>query len=110
MRENNKIKLLNLLKEHSNLPVIFFANTEDSRILDYETTVYEDFYCDIEEIYDCGEDGYFTDIDDVIEMLEDMFEDEEKYKNLTNDEFYKEMKTYINENIEHFKAIVIKIF
>ena len=109
MREYNK-KLLNLLKEHPNLPIMFFANTEDSRILDFQTTVYEDFHCDIEEVYDCEENGYFTDIDEVIEEMLDIFCNDEKFENLSDDEFYKEMKKYINENIRHFKAIVIKIY
>lgn len=107
---DNKRKLLNLLKEYPNLPIMFFANTEDSRILDFETTVYEDFNCDIEEVYDCEEDGYFTDIDDAIELLQDQLYDDEKYKNLTDDEFYKEIKKYIDENIRHFKAIVINVY
>ena len=108
--KDNKRKLLNLLKEYPNLPIMFFANTEDSRILDFETTVYEDFNCDIEEVYDCEEDGYFTDIDDAIELLQDQLYDDEKYKNLTDDEFYKEIKKYIDENIRHFKAIVINVY
>lgn len=108
--KDNKRNLLNLLKEYPDLPVIFFANTEDSRILDFETTVYEDFNCEIEEIYDCEEDGYFTDIDDAIELLQEQLCDDEKYKNLTDDEFYKEMRKYIGTNIRHFKAIVINIY
>lgn len=108
--KDNKRNLLNLLKEHPDLPVIFFANTEDSRILDFETTVYEDFNCEIEEIYDCEEDGCFTDIDDAIELLQDQLCDDEKYENLTDDEFYKEMRKYIDTNIRHFKAIVINIY
>ncbi len=102
--------LLNLLKEYPNLPIMFFVDTEDSRILDFATTVYEDFDCDIKEVYDCEEEGYFTDIDDVIELLEDKFCDDDKYKDLSDKDFKKEIKKYINENIRHFGAIVINIY
>lgn len=108
--KENKEKLLNLLKEYPNLQIMFFANTEDSRILDFATTVYEDFSCDIEEVYDCEEKGYFTDIEDVIEMLQETFGDDEEYKDLSDEDFEKEIKKYINKNITHFKAIVIDIY
>lgn len=108
--KENKEKLLNLLKEYPNLQIMFFANTEDNRILDFTTTVYEDFSCDIEEVYDCEEKGYFTDIEDVIEMLQETFGDDEKYKDLSDEDFEKEIKKYINKNITHFKAIVIDIY
>lgn len=108
--KENKEKLLNLLKEYPNLQIMFFANTEDSRILDFTTTVYEDFSCDVEEVYDCEEKGYFTDIEDVIEMLQETFCDDEKYKDLSDEDFEKEIKKYINKNIRHFKAIVINIY
>lgn len=108
--KENKEKLLNLLKEYPNLQIMFFANTEDSRILDFTTTVYEDFSCDVEEVYDCEEKGYFTDIEDVIEMLQETFGDDEKYKDLSDEDFEKEIKKYINKNITHFKAIVIDIY
>lgn len=111
MREkNNKEKLIKLIQENPKLPIMFFADTEDSRILDFSTTVYEEFNCEITEVYDCEEKGYFTDVDDIVEDLTDIFCDDKRFKDLSDDEFYKKIKKYINENIRHFKAIIINIY
>lgn len=105
MKDNKE--LVKLIKENPKLPLVFFVNN-DERCSDYGSTVYEDYYVKVREIYILDEE-WSDDFDYVVEVYSDRFCDHDKYKDLTKEEFEIEMKKYVNENIEHYKAMVLYV-
>ena len=110
--KNSKEELLRIIKENPNLPVVFFAQNDDF-CPDYGSTVFERFYCNVSMIYiveDCNGNTYYDDLDEVIEIISDNLCDDEQYEKLSDEDFEKAVKKYIEENIEHYKAIVISLY
>jgi hypothetical protein len=105
---NKKEELIKLIQENPTLPLLFMVRNDE--ILDeYGSTVHENFWCEIQTVYYWGEEMQ-TVTDDYIEIQERvqaMLSDEEEYENLTDEEFEKCVDKYIEENIRHYKAIVI---
>ena len=54
-------------------------------------------------------DRAFDDIIDVTEAYEDKFCDDDKYKDMSNEEFDKAIQDYIEKNVRHYKAIIISV-
>lgn len=107
--KNSKEELIKLVQENPDLPVVFFAQN-DEFCYDYGATVFKNFYCYTATIYvdykydDCT---YYDDVDDIIEEYRDRLCDDEEYKDLEDEEFEKAVAKYVDENIEHYEAIVI---
>lgn len=111
IKKNDKEELIKLIQENPNLPIVFFINN-DEIALDYGSTVMEDFRVYKSKIYKYkrfGDICYTDDINDVIEYYWDFFAEEEEYKNLSNEEYKKEIDKYIDENIENYEAIVLYV-
>ncbi len=109
MEKNNKEELVKLINENPQLPLVFMISN-DEVAGDYGSTVYENFTAYKSEVYKYERYGDLIFSDDervVIEYYCDYFTDDEKYKNLSNEEYEKEIKNYVNDNIEHYQAIVI---
>lgn len=49
-------------------------------------------------------------LEDMIDNYRDRLTDEEGYKDLSDDEYDKTVEKYVDENIEHYKAIVVSIY
>lgn len=110
VNKNDKEELLKLIKKNPNLPLVFFAHNDDF-IPDYGGTVFENYYCYITIIYidEQGENTYYDDIDDVLELWRDRLCDEDKYKNLSDEDYDKEIEKYVEENVTHYEAIVVSM-
>ena len=57
--------------------------------------------------------AFSSDTDDVEDMIDDYSDrlaDEEEYKDLSDDEYDKAVEKYVDENIEHYKAIVVSVY
>ena len=83
---SNRDKLLKLMQENPDLPVVFACTTEE--LGEWEWTFYEDFSCDVVEIYKTEEEIYDDEID-VREHYEYLYEDE--YEDLSKEEFDKKI-------------------
>lgn len=105
--KNDKEKLIELVKENPNLPLVFMVSN-DEIAWDYGTTVYQDFWCHVSEVYVLDEE-WSDDFDYVVEKYSNDLCDDDKYKNMTDEEFEQAMKEYVNMNVEHYKAIVIYV-
>ena len=109
---NSKEDLNKLIQDNVNLPLIFMVNNSEMCV-DYGYSVYKEYRCYISEVY-CIEDDckklFYDDIDEVQEILEDEMCDEDEYKDLSDEDFKRKVKDYIEENIEHYKAIVVYCF
>lgn len=109
---NSKEELNKLIQDNSNLPLVFMVSNSE-KCVEYGYSVYKDWRCCISEIY-CIENKYeklfYDDIDEVQEIFENEMCDEDEYKHLSDEDFKRKVKDYIEENIEHYKAIVVYCF
>jgi len=97
---NEKEKLLKLIQDNSNLPIVFECSS-DELCDDYCTTFFTNFSCKICDIYET-EDYIYDDVIDVTEYYQNIYADE--YENLSNEEFDKKIKELVDET-PHYKAI-----
>lgn len=105
--EQNK-ELLKLVKENSNLPIVFFADSEDV-CADYSYTFMKSRRVEKGIIYESDiNDIIYTSKDDYVEELCDYFDDDVRYSNLTDAEYEKEMQKEADK-VPHYEAIIIYI-
>lgn len=110
--KNNREELMKIMESNPNLPFVFLVNNDDI-CSDYGSTVMENFHPYVAEIYEYerfGEHMFSDDEDEVVEYFIDEFCDEEEYKNLPNEEFYEKVKEYVNEELVHYKAIIVSVY
>lgn len=106
-----KEKLIKLIQENPNLPLVFGC-ANDERAEDYGSTVYNDFYCYVGEVW-CTDDllneaVFFNDEDYLIEEYGNWLCCKKEYENLSDSEIDKIAKKWIYENLGHYKAIIIQ--
>lgn len=108
---NNKEELIKLIQENPKLPLVFMINN-DEVAGDYGCTVMEDFRAYKSEIYKYerwGDLVFSDDREEVEEYYMDTFADEEKYVDLSQEEYEEVIKNYVNQNIKHYEAIVLYV-
>ena len=98
-------KLSEVIKNNPDLPIIVCSYNGDANY-DYDSTVYFDLSVYVEELTFFN-DEVWLDYDDVEDRIRDAFADEEKYANLSDDEFDKAVEDYIKENYIFKKYICI---
>lgn len=107
MKNKQTEELLKLIQENPELPLVFMVNGgELADPYDYCYTMIKDYSADVKTIW-LFQDRYYDHIIDITEAVQDYLCDEEEYENLSNEEFDKVVKKYIEENIESFEAIAI---
>lgn len=107
----NKEELVKLIQENPNLPLVFMMNN-DEVAGDYGCTVMEDFTAYKSEVYkyECWGDLVFSDDkDEVVEYYINEFAEDEKYIDLSQEEYEEVIKNYVNNNVEHYEAIVVYV-
>ena len=107
MELKNREELTKLMKENPELPIVFLAQN-DEFIDGYGSTFFYFFYCIVDTVY-LFEEEYSDDLIYVTEYYSDKLCDEEEYINLSDDEFDEAINKYIEENVEHYKAIIISL-
>ena len=100
-----KNKLLELIKNNPDLPVIVCADNYNVND-DYNYTLYTNLSVDIEELTFYN-DEVWLEYDDVEDRVRDIFADDEKYINLSDEEFDKAVEDYIKDNYIFKKYICI---
>lgn len=103
--EKNK-ELLKLVQEYPDLPVVFFCGSED--VCDEYSYTFMKFK-GVEKgiIYESDiNDIIYTSKDDYVEDLCDYFEDDDRYFNMTDEE-YEEIMQKEAEKAPHYEAIII---
>lgn len=108
---NNKEELIRLIQENPELPLVFMMSNEEVAG-DYGSTVMERFYAYKSEVYKYerwGDLVFSDDKDDVEEYFCDTLADDEKYIHMEQEEYEKEIEKYVEENIEHYEAIVVSV-
>lgn len=105
MRDNEELR--KLIEENPDLPLVFLVPVDD---LDdsYGYMAFQNSSCYISEVY-FYEDYYREDKRDVVEYYGDYLADEEEYKDLSDEEYEKVIEDYVDNNVEHYKAIVVRV-
>ena len=109
--KNDKEHLVKLIQENPDLPVVFLVRN-DEIATDYGSTVMEDFYVDITEIYKYdyyGDIIWSDDRYDVKDHFRDVLADDERFVDLQDPQYDEAVEKYIEEEVEHYKAIVISV-
>ncbi len=107
MSKDNE-ELRKLIQENPELPLVFNAYT-DNIDTDYNCMVFEGTVsCKVETVY-FTDDRSYDDFDEILDDLMDYFCDEEEYKDLSDADYEEAIKKYIEENVRHYKAIVVSI-
>lgn len=106
-KEQNE-ELLKLVKENLNLPLVFFADSDDV-CADYSYTYMKLRRVEKGVIYESViNDIIYTDKDDYVEALCDNYADDIRYSNLTDVEYEKEMQREADRT-PHYEAIILYI-
>lgn len=108
--KNEKTKeLLRLIQENPELPLVFMVDSELSADpYEYRYTFVSHYEAEVETIW-IYEDTYYNHIVDITEAVEEDLMNEEGNENLSDEEFDELVEKYIEENVEHYKAIVITL-
>lgn len=111
MSKDNE-ELRKIMEENPDLPLVFMVMNDE--LLDGNcSTVFEGCSCDVETVYFYEISSFGNNCTDdyreVYEYYEDKFCDNEEYKNLSDEEFEKAINKYIEENVRHYKAIVVSV-
>lgn len=106
MKDNEELR--KLIESNPDLPLVFVVAYDDM-YEGYACTVFQKSDCFVSEVYfDCRH--YTNYKEDVIDYYRDRLADEEEYKDLSDDEYDKAVEKYVDENIEHYKAIVVSVY
>lgn len=107
MSKDNE-ELRKLIAENPDLPLVFNVYT-DNIDTDYTCMVFEGAVsCKVETVYFTDNRSY-DDFDEILDDLMDYFCDEEEYKDLLDADYEEAIKKYIEENVRHYKAIVVSV-
>lgn len=105
MINKNNEKLKKLIQENPELPLVFNVYT-DNIDTDYSCIVFEGCTCKIETVY-FTDDRSYDDFDDILDDFMCNLEDEDEFKDLSDEDYEEAVKKYIEKNVRHYKAIVI---
>lgn len=97
----NRDKLFKLMKDNPELPIVFYCSS-DELIDDNYRTFYNNFNCEICDIYETDEIIFDNKID-ITEYYEDLYCD---YEGLSDKEFDKKIQKLV-EKTPHYKAIAV---
>lgn len=106
MKDNEELR--KLVESNPDLPLVFIVPTENINC-DYTSQVFQKSNCYVSDVY-FYEEFYTDDVEDMIDDYRDRLADEAEYKDLSDDEYDKAVEKYVDENIEHYKAIVVNVY
>lgn len=108
--KTDKKKLLEIIEENPDLPIVYIVSNDDLAY-DYNSTVLFNSRFYISDVWlNNITNEYMDDYTSVLEWYMDYFADNDEYTKLNDDEYEKVIDTYIEENVDHFKAIIISVY
>lgn len=105
MRDNEELR--RLIEKNPDLPLVFIVPTD---YLDdtYNSVAFQNSSCYVSEVYSYDE-NLSDDKRDVIDDYRDILAEDDEYVYLSGEEFDKAVEDYVDNNIEHYKAIVVSV-
>lgn len=107
MKAIDNEELRKMIQENPDLPLVFYV-VNDEIAYDYGITVFEGCTCKVGTIYIDDERSY-DDLDDIKDEYKDILCDDDNFVDLSDKEFDKAVEDYVNENVRHYKAIIIMV-
>ena len=102
----NKEELIKIIEENKDLDIVVMASTDDL-IDEYGSILMEKLNIEVTDIYNSPRDEViYFDKDDVVDELRDFLADDEKYINMSDDEYDKACEEKAKEYF-YKRAIVI---
>ena len=106
MKDNEELR--KLIAENPELPIVFNIYTDNINT-DYCSIVFEESVdCKVSIVY-FTDDRSYDDFDEILDDFRCDLADEDEFKDLSDDDYDKAVEKYIEENIRHYKAIVISV-
>ena len=107
MKARDNEELRKLINEHPDLPLVFEVYS-DEVCYDYNTAIFEGSRCRVGTVWFDDEQMY----DDEDEIVDDWicnYCDDEKYKDMSDDELEAEIRKLVNEEVRHYEAIIVRV-
>lgn len=106
MKDNEELR--KLIAENPELPIVFNIYTDNINT-DYCSIVFEESVdCKVSIVY-FTDDRSYDDFDEILDDFRCDLADEDEFKDLSDDDYDKAVEKYIEENVRHYKAIVISV-
>jgi len=106
MKDNEELR--KLIAENPELPIVFNIYTDNINT-DYCSIVFEESVdCKVSIVY-FTDDRSYDDFDEILDDFRCDLVDEDEFKDLSDDDYDKAVEKYIEENVRHYKAIVISV-
>lgn len=100
-------ELRKMIAENPDLPLVFEVYN-DEICFDYGYSIFEGCRCWIGTVWFTDERMY-DDKSDVVEEYVNMYEEAEGWCDLSNEEFYKRLEDLVEEEVRHYKAIIVRV-
>lgn len=107
MRAKDNEELRKLIGENPGLPLVFLAYN-DEICFDYGCSIFEGSRCRVGTVW-FTEERMYDDKDDVVDEWRYMYCDDEKYKDMSDEEFDKAMEELVEEEVRHYEAIIVHV-
>lgn len=100
-------ELLDLIKKNPSLPIVYFAYSDD--MAENRYVMMKSKSIEVGTIYESNiDEQVYTSKEDYVETLCNHFAEDEKYLDLSNEDFESQMNTYADE-CPHYQAIIVYI-
>lgn len=107
MKAIDNEELRKLIVEHPDLPLVFEV-FNDEICCDYHTTIFEGCRSRIGTVW-FDDERMYDDEDEIVEEWIWRYGDDEKYKDMSDDEIEEEFRKLVNEEVRHYKAIIVRV-
>ena len=107
MRAKDNEELRKLIGENPGLPLVFLAYN-DEICFDYGCSIFEGSRCRIGTVW-FDDERMYNDKDEVVDEWRYMYCDDEKYKDMSDEEFDKAMEELVEEEVRHYEAIIVHV-
>lgn len=107
MKAIDNEELRKLIAEHPDLPLVFEV-FNDEVCFDYHTTIFEGCRSRIGTVW-FDDERMYDDEDEIVEEWIWRYGDDEKYKDMSDDEIEEEFRKLVNEEVRHYKAIIVRV-
>ena len=107
MKAIDNEELRKLIEENPGLPLVFLVYN-DEIFYDYGCTVFEACKSRIGTVW-FDDERMYDDKDEVVDDWRDRYCDDEKYKDMSDEEFDKAIEDLVEEEVRHYEAIIVRV-
>lgn len=106
-RASDNEELRKMVEDFPSLPLVFEVYN-DEICFDYGCSIFEGSRCRIGTVW-FDDERMYNDKDEVVDEWRYMYCDDEKYKDMSDEEFDKAMEELVEEEVRHYEAIIVHV-